>query len=136
MGDLIIRIPWMKHYKGPSLADTPTKDASTLTPSSWGAYAYNWLPFQGVMLGCFDNDVNDRSEIEIEKLGAPKGADLVYGVCIYWVSYSAQEGKTVLVGWHKDATVYRYLQPEPGDTRRKLPNGQYCGYYTKAEAQD
>jgi hypothetical protein len=43
--------------------------------------------------------------IKLEKLGAPKGAESVDGVLVIWVA------KSHIVGWYKNATVYRYSHP-------------------------
>lgn len=50
----------------------------------------------------------DQGQINIDRLGGA-GADSVDGVLVVWTA-RRPKGGTVVVGWYKDATVYRYYQ--------------------------
>jgi len=127
---IAIRIPWMKLYRGVSVLDAPTKDGSfTAKPDSFGGYVFNFMPYQGVLLGSTGLD----SEIDVERLGAPKGADQCYGVRVFWVAYSAQLDDWSIIGWYLDARVYKYPQTADANSGRKLPDGSIAKFQIKAE---
>jgi hypothetical protein len=74
------------------------------------------------------------ARINLTRLGASSSAESVRGVLAVWVATSPARGAFVL-GWYKDATVYRNWQaPPPGSARRY--DGQECGYYVSARSDN
>lgn len=66
--------------------------------------------------------VQPTGQIKIEKLGANKNDDSVSNVTVVWTA-GPESGGTAVVGWYKDATVYRDSQLIPNLTKKQKKNG-------------
>ena len=76
--------------------------------------------------------VQPTGRIKIEKLGASKKDDSVNGVTVVWTA-GPESGGTVVVGWYKDATVYRDAQTITKPSTIQTKNG-VSSYRIKAPA--
>jgi hypothetical protein len=93
----------MSKYEG--LAnDTISGGFGYVTRHGYGHEIFNFKPYAKCMYG-FARAPHDS--IRLEKLGAPKDASSVTGVLVVWVA------KSKIVGWYKNATVFRAVQPPP-----------------------
>jgi hypothetical protein len=72
--------------------------------------------------------------IKIERLGASKQDNYIEGVSAIWVSTSP-EGRSYIVGWYKEATVYRKKQDPPLNSER-IHNGEECGFFIKTKKEN
>lgn len=54
--------------------------------------------------------VETRGQIKIEKLGASKTDDKINGITVVW-TVKPDSGGTAVIGWYKNATVFREYQP-------------------------
>jgi hypothetical protein len=79
-------------------ADAMLSGAKQVAAHGWGNEMFNFQPFKGRMYG---HAPVPHGTINVEKLGAAKGAESVDGVLVIWVA------KSRIVGWYKNATVYR-----------------------------
>ncbi|MCR5023733.1 MAG: HNH endonuclease [Lachnospiraceae bacterium] len=70
---------------------------------------YNFLPHLDKYIGF----VEPQGSIHVERLGAGKTDDYAEDVLVVWLATSPEKG-TRIVGWYKNATVYRNFQPIPG----------------------
>ena len=61
-------------------------------------------------------------EIGIKRLGVGKEAKSISGVTVVWTALRKDVGP-VVVGWYRNATVYRKLQPMPENAERHKKNG-------------
>lgn len=76
----------------------------------------------------------DEARINLTRLGASDRDASVSGVLAVWVATSP-EGGACVVGWYRNATVYRDHQPAPvGSARRHSETD--CGYYVTARSED
>lgn len=66
--------------------------------------------------------VQPTGQIKIEKLGGGKYDDSVSGVTVVWTA-GPETGGTVVVGWYKDATVFREAQKIPRPNAIQKKNG-------------
>ena len=66
----------------------------------------NFLPHDGVLFGYVQGG---GQGINITRLGAAKDADQIHGVTVVWTA-KRPNGRTVVVGWYRDATVFRRYQ--------------------------
>ena len=112
---LFCNIAWMKTYTG-----DPTDE-----PIGGGSHPVkeeknNFNPFDGQMFGYVPTGGSET--INIARLGAVEGTGSVDGVNVVWTATRPDQGGRVVIGWYKDATVFRKL--------RKHPNGRY--YHFKA----
>jgi 5-methylcytosine-specific restriction protein A len=68
--------------------------------------------------------------IKVEKLGATRKDDSISGVTVVWTA-GPESGGTVVVGWYKNATVYRNLQSIEHPNALQTKNG-ITSYRVKA----
>lgn len=101
---LYCRIGWMNFYKGPKndiIANGGRNDDKF--------EVYNFMPHQDMYLGF----VEPMGTIHVERLGAAKADEYVDDVLVVWLATSPDEGGMRIVGWYRDATVYREFQNIP-----------------------
>jgi hypothetical protein len=108
---LFANITWMKHYEGITRLDKPQYGGSWIAESGGkGGEVKNFLTRRdGYVYGYVAN--ND--EISLDRIGGPPGSPSLHHVTVVWVSRSERFG-TVIVGWYKDATVFRSVQDHDG----------------------
>jgi 5-methylcytosine-specific restriction protein A len=66
--------------------------------------------------------VQPTGQVNVEKLGARKNAEYAKGVTVIWTA-GPDSGGTAVVGWYKNATVYREPQPIKNPTKLQKENG-------------
>ena len=77
--------------------------------------------------------VNCNSQIRIENIGADERDDYIDGVTVIWGAKDPYHGKVYIVGWYKNARVYRYFQDPTPNTVRDYDG---CYYNVEAKASD
>lgn len=103
---LYCKIGWANQYNG-DVNDKPERGGE-YTKENIGAEIHNFKNAHGSYYGFVET-----SSINIEeKLGAAKNAESVDDVLAVWVSTKATGGQYV-VGWYKNATVYKRMQTVP-----------------------
>ena len=110
----------MKFYKGIHPGkDVPINGGSYVKMHSDAHEKYNFFPCfldgQEVCLGFFSTKSTngvDANQLHIERIdGANIQDDVVYNVCVVWCAKQVEsDERTVVVGWYKNATVYREYQ--------------------------
>src|ERR1039458_2088404 len=114
---IFLNVAWMSKYEGLK-GDTMSGGAKQGVDQGWGHEMLNFQPYKGKMYGYAPAPFGT---IKVEKLGAAKGADSVDGVLVIWVARSR------IVGWYKNATVYRREQTLKSLTR-SFPDGPVTHY--------
>jgi hypothetical protein len=107
---LFCNIAWMKSYCG-LRGDTPRGGGAYVEKYGTGSEIHNFNPVTGKMLGF----VMVKGSINVERLGAPPGSDCVKNITVIWVSPSPVG--VVIVGWYKNATVYKDFRHDPRHNR-------------------
>ena len=74
------------------------------------------------------------AKINLAHLGASVDDKSVSGVLAVWVATSPSGGAFV-VGWYRNATVYRDWQPPPSGSARRHSDAD-CGYYVTASGEN
>lgn len=100
---LFCNIGWMKYYNGTD--DDSIERGGKYNQHSTGHEVCNFSNNAGTLYG----HVQPTGQIKIEKLGAAKEDDFVSGVTVVWTA-GPKNGGTVVIGWYKDATVFRHAQ--------------------------
>ena len=136
---IVLNIGWMKHYIGLD-NDEITDGGSFIREFGYGGEIFNFLPFEGYMYGCFQPPGRESVPyinriIRIERLGATASSAAVDGVLVGWAARKPYEGGTYIVGWYKNATVFRQWQKPPVGSGREY-KGDQLGYYVKAKVDD
>lgn len=102
---LFCNIGWMESYNGVTSSDSITRGGS-YNNNNIGHEACNFLPKNGQFFG-FVQAINNK--INLERIGEHNNNDYIDHVCVIWTATRPISG-TVIIGWYKDATVYRNLQ--------------------------
>jgi hypothetical protein len=121
---IFINITEMAKYAGPE-----GRARSGFRYVASHGYGNEMLNFKSEGGKCYGTAPFPHGSIKIEKLGAPKGKDSISGVLVIWVARSR------IVGWYKNATVYRHNQrPLTGSSRSY--RGRPIGYRAVAAKSD
>jgi len=130
---IFFNIGWMKWYKGLK-NDKIIGGGKDVDISGFGHEMFNFLPCSGHMYGFVMPVKTKRTKnvsINIERLGAKNYQESIDKVLVVWVARSLIFG-TVIVGWYKNAVIYRNEQAEPGDPHRQYKDHEF-GYFIKAK---
>lgn len=121
---------WMDQYRGLT-NDKITGGGKYVSDMGWGHELFNFKNYKGKYYGY----VQPKSMINLEKLGAKEGADFVKGINVVWLATDPINGGTYIVGWYKNATIFRFSQKPPLNSNRRY-KGESINYYAKAKAVD
>lgn len=108
MGKIILfcNIGWMEKYQGLSHQDKIIGGGSYVREKGRGDEVCNFVEHNGYVYGHVQPPGN---HIQIEKLGASLNDNSINKVNLIWTA-TRPEGGRVIIGWYKDATVYRNYQ--------------------------
>lgn len=125
---LYCRVGWNVAYRGNE--GDRLFNGGSYNQDNIGHEIYNYLGYEGSYYGFVEAGINNS--IHIEKLGVSKKDDHVDGVLVVWVATSESKGQR-MVGWYKDATVFRVLQtvPEEVMTIRALKDHTFYNIFSK-----
>jgi len=129
---LFLNIGWMKNYKGIS-GDTISGGGSFVDKKGYGHEIFNFFPENGLMHGYVQPVIPHRT-IKLERVGASAKDSYLDNVLVIWVS-KAPKGGVYIIGWYKNATIFREKQTPDTKTQRQH-NGKILGYYAKAKEED
>lgn len=116
---LFCNIGWMRDYQGQTDTDKIVGGGKYVKLKKRGEEVCNFVAARGVVYG-YVQPVGDQ--IKLEKLGAPSAAQSISGVDVV-VTALRPGGGSVVVGWFRDATVYRHLQGLRHPTALHKKNG-------------
>lgn len=136
---LFCRIGWMKWYQGLSSEDRIFGGGSFVDVHGYGHEMYNFqTDDEGNIYGFVE--VGEGVEMALFRLGAKWYENIVSDVLVIWCATSPIYGDMRIVGWYRNATVYRYSQPCPDHLvgkRLLLGSGIYWDTYRiVAKAKD
>jgi hypothetical protein len=117
---------WMRDYKGLNKKDKIKGGGRHVDDGGFGHEIMNFQPYNGKMYG-YVKPGGDL--INLERLEAD-ASDKVENVLVVWTATSPEKGR-VIVGWYKDATVYRDIKSAPIGSGR-IYDDEELGYYAKA----
>ncbi len=134
---LFARVGWMRWYRGVQADDAKPVGGGSYTAHDLGHEAFNFLPIDGRYLGYFQPQLQppDRrkanpSTIKLQKIEPTHSGNKLEHVLVVFVATNPEEGGQVIVGWYRDATVYRFEQ----GSDLKQRNG--FGYFVEAKIED
>lgn len=142
---VFFNIAWMREYKGNWSTDVPVNGGSFIKERGWGGEVYNFQPYNGTMYGYVEPGVVERNgpqrRINISRLvdrpSLIKNSPYLSGVLVVWGATPKNGRQPLVVGWYKDATLYRNAQIPPKESKRKLPNHNNPGaYFASAREKD
>lgn len=116
---LFCNIGWMREYQGQTATDKIIGGGRYVRIQKRGHEVCNFVAARGRVFG-YVQPVGRH--IRLEKLGASKDAATLSGVDVV-VTAHRPGGNTVIVGWYRNATVYRDPQPLTTATALHRKNG-------------
>jgi len=107
---LFCNVGWMESYRGLSEADQIQGGGSYVKDEGMGHEVCNFAAHRGKVFGYVQPPKAKLGEghINIDRLGG-NGGDVVDGITVVWTA-TRPEGGTVVVGWYRNAKVYRGYQ--------------------------
>ena len=120
---LFCNVGWMKYYQGQNDNDKIGGGGSYVDRERHGFEVCNFVPYENQIYGYVQppsgrlgeniksgtDEYFSRSKININRLGAKKNDDFIENVNVIWTATHSDRGR-VIVGWYKNATVYRKYQ--------------------------
>lgn len=133
MPSIVFRVCWMQLYDGLN-GDECVGGGQYIEQQGFGGEIFNFRHYKRNLYGYVQppgrGHFNDR-KIRIERLGARKNDQSIDGILVAWAARNPYLGGTYVVGWYKDATVFRCWHEPPQGSNRAY-NGQPLGYYATA----
>lgn len=125
------RIGWMKRYRGPQADDEKPIGGGSYNKSELGHEAFNFLPCDGEMLGYFQPRLRQGhpSRIALERIEPGFQGAKLDRVLVIFVATDPARGGQRIVGWYRDATVYRDDLPSNVKDRKRF------SFFVKAKAE-
>ncbi len=120
---LFCNVGWMKYYQGQNDNDKIGGGGSYVDREGHGFEVCNFAPYENQIYGYVQppsgrlgeniksgtDEYFSRSKININRLGAKKNDVFIENVNVIWTATHSDRGR-VIVGWYKNATVYREYQ--------------------------
>jgi len=125
---LFCRIGWMPEYCG---LDEAISGAGAGREIQHEWESYNFKAYRGHVYGYV---AAPSRSIDIGRLGG--SGDSVSGVLVVWVSLHPTAGRQRIVGWYRNATVYRALQDSPSGRSCSDSAGNSVQYHVVASEAD
>jgi len=134
---IFLRVGWMDRYRGISSGDSISGGGAYVEQERFGHELFNFLDFRGHMYGYVQpprvrDGEWDQARIDVTRLGASPTDTSLPGVLAVWVA-TAPSGGGFVVGWYRDATVFRDHQPMPVGSKR-VHEDKTCGYHVRADS--
>jgi len=139
---VFLNIGWMEHYEGlpPESKDYIEGGGEFVKEKGWGHEIYNFKPLDGYMYGFVETVIKngEMSTIAIENIDEEAlGWEYLENVLVIWTANHPSRPRTYVVGWYKNAIVYREVQD---DIERYYRHDKICYkipyYFTKAKEED
>jgi len=123
MSYLFLRTAWMKHYQGVTDDDLPVGAGAHVQQFQDGGEVYNFKPIRGKYYGFAR--IHGGANLKIERLGAKKLDSSIKNITVVFFSRNPETGGQYIVGWYKNATVYKEVRLFD-DNRRGNQNWCVC----------
>lgn len=102
---------WMDFYNGLT-NDIIVGGGKYVDRMGWGGEMLNFKSFDNNLYGYvqpkIDKKYKNPSSIKLEKLGASETDESLSGVTVVWTATDPDKGGTYIIGWYKNAKVYRH----------------------------
>ena len=103
---LFCNIGWMEKYQGLGLGDSIRGGGAYVKEKGLGHEIMNFKAVNGEHFGYVQAP---SGQIDLTRIGAGPDDESLSGVTVVWTA-SRPTGGTVVVGWYRNATVYRHYQ--------------------------
>lgn len=106
MAVIFCNIGWMERYQGLSHGDQIVGGGSYVKDEGRGHEICNFAPSKNILYGYVQPP---GVQIDIERMGASTNDESIDDVTVIWTA-TRPTGGTAVVGWYKNATVFRRYQ--------------------------
>jgi len=113
---LFARIGWMKYYKGPMTGDERPQGGGKYNKTGVGNEAFNFHEIGGRLFGYFQPQMQ-ASKIKLERIVPGVRGDVLDDVLVVFVATDPEQGSQRIIGWYRNATVYRNRRSSPPKER-------------------
>lgn len=103
---IYFNIGWMKRYAGAEADDPTVGGHGWLADHKHGLECFNFVPTKAGKVEGY-RPPGTRDKVNIQRLGAGSSDEAIEGVLVVWLAREPGSGRTLVVGWYRDATVYR-----------------------------
>jgi hypothetical protein len=128
---LFARVGFMKFYQGPKPGDERPIGGGSYNTEEIGHEAYNFLNVDGTLYGYFQPHMRPPYEINLGRISQGCSDDKIDNVLVIWFATNPIDRGQIVIGWYKNATVFRSIQSPNAQPLRENYN-----YNIKARAED
>ena len=131
---IFCRVGWMVRYCGLASGDKIAGGGAFPEEHGYGHEIFNFQDCNGRVYGYVQPPSGGSTSVpklNISRLGATSKETCVDDVLVVWVAQSKKLDSNVVVGWHKDATLYCEAQKPPPHANRDY-NGEVFDYYASS----
>jgi hypothetical protein len=135
----VCHVGWMRDYEGrKGVPDTIVGGGAWVMKHGRGGEVCNFLRCSnGNVYGHFETIKKKRDRpVSIELLGVDRDAEYIDGVDVLWTATHPMEGQRRVVGWYRNARIYRerqYFSKYPTEQHKR---DQIESYRVRARARD
>lgn len=134
---LFLNIGWMKDYRGLEDGDQIVGGGNYVRQNGLGHEIFNFQPIGSKMFGFVEPKTTSasagRNSLHIEKIDKSySNKDQIDGVLVVWTASRPNAKGNFIVGWYKNATIYRN---EQFNIKREFKGEKY-GYFITADEKD
>lgn len=105
---LLARVGYMKFYRGPKPGDERPIGGGKYNNDDIGHEAYNFLNINGKLYGYFQPHMTKPYEIDLGRIEQNFYGEKIDDVLVVWFA-TVKRGQ-IVIGWYKDATVFKSIQ--------------------------
>jgi hypothetical protein len=116
---LFCNVGWMEHYQGLQSGDEITGGGAYVKEEGRGHEVCNFSSVDGTLYGYVQPP---GQQIDIDRIGAAPEDKSVSGITVVWTA-TRPTGGTAVIGWYKDATVFRTYQKHRTAPKPQSKNG-------------
>jgi len=121
----------MKFYQGPKPGDEKPIGGGSYNTEKIGHEVYNFLNISGTLYGYFQPHMKPGEEINLGRIEQGCADDKIDNVLVIWFATNPIDRGQVVIGWYKNATVFRSIQ-----SPNSLPLRKNYNYNIKAREKD
>lgn len=119
---LLARVGYMKFYQGPKPGDEKPIGGGSYNAEEIGHEAYNFLNIKEKLYGYFQPHMKKPYEINLGRIVKGFSDEKVDDVLVIWFATNPIARGQVVIGWYKNATVFRSMQSPTALIQRKYYN--------------
>lgn len=121
----------MKFYQGPKPGDEKPIGGGSYNTGEIGHEAYNYSNINGFLYGYFQPHMKSPYEINLGRIEQRFTNKKIDNILVIWFATNPIDKGQVVVGWYKNATVFRSIH-----SPNMLPQRENYNYNIKARKKD